>query len=30
MRKPQVVYEVKKSYNIRQQEGRNEIVAPTA
>ena len=29
MRKPQVVHEAKKSYNMRQQEGRNEFVAPT-
>ena len=29
MRKLQVVHEVKELYNIRQQEGRNEVMAPT-
>ena len=29
MRKLQVVHKAKKSYNMRQQGGRNEIVAPT-
>ena len=29
MRKLQVVHEVKESYNMRQQGGRNEVVAPT-
>ena len=29
MMKPQVVHEAKESYNMRQQEGRNEVVAPT-
>ena len=27
--KPQVIHEVKESYNMRQQKGRNEVVAPT-
>ena len=29
MMKPQVVHEVKESYSMRQQGGRNEVVAPT-
>ena len=29
MRKLQVVHEVKELYNMRQQGGRNEVVAPT-
>ena len=27
--KPYIVHEAKKSYSMRQQEGRNEVVAPT-
>ena len=27
--KPYVVYEAKESYSMRQQKGRNEVVAPT-